>query len=121
MRIPAKTVAKAAKYAPVAYAAVKHGREPVQKAVQKAIDRRSHQRQATAHAGTLTDGSVLATFHGGDRAWVVFSGDEPVAAYPSQQADLQDVIGRADLSKRVSPDAAAGSASRLKLNRGPRH
>ena len=117
MRIPAKSVTRAAKYAPLAYQAYKHGREPVQKAVQKALDRRSQQRQATAHARTLVDGSVLGTFHGGDRVWVVFSGDEPVAAYPSHQAELKDVIGRADLSKRVPPDEVE-STTRLTLIRG---
>ncbi len=51
--------------------------------------------------------------------WVVFSGDEPVAAYPGQQGELQDVIGRADLSQRVPPDEVE-STTRLTLIRGIR-
>lgn len=100
----AKTaVTYAVKYGPLVYEAVKHGREPAQRAVQKALDRRADRRRAIAHATTVVAGSVLRVFHRAEPVWVVFSAETPVASYPDVDAPLPSLLEHADLSLRVSP------------------
>lgn len=97
----------AAKYGPIVFEAVKHGREPAERALQRALARQSHRRRAREHASTVVDGSVLRVFHQGEPLWVVFSGDTPVASYPPVDTPLETVLEYADLSLRVRPEALA--------------
>jgi hypothetical protein len=91
------------KYGPVVYELVKYGREPAQEAVRRAIERRSANRVANDHARTVRNPSVLRVVHQGQPTWVVFSGEEPVAAYPSTAAPLHDLVAHADLDQRTPP------------------
>ncbi len=58
-------------------------------------------RKAIAHAGTVVDGSVLKVAPGGTTAYVVFSGEQPIATYPPQELPPSDLLAHADLSRRV--------------------
>ncbi|MGW0230493.1 hypothetical protein ACWDWO_19440 [Actinopolymorpha singaporensis] len=93
----------AVKYGPLAYEAVKHGREPAQRAVTNALARQGNRRQALKHAGTVVDGSVLRVFHRGEQVWVVFAGESPIAAYPGVDRPLPELLEHADLNRRVRP------------------
>lgn len=95
----------AAKYGPIVFEAVKHGREPAQRAIQKTLARQSYRRRARDHALTVVEGSVLRVFHKGEPVWVVFSGDTPVASYPPVDTPLETMLEHADLSLRVRPEA----------------
>lgn len=109
----AKAVRLGVRYAPLAYQAVKQGRAPAQAAVQKAYTRLGSRRQALAHAATLIDGSALRTFAGDDQVWVVFSGDQPVAAHPAIDVPLETLLRHSDLGKRVRPKGSStGPAER---------
>ena len=92
-----------AKYAPAAYEVARQSREPVEKAVRAAAQRRQARRTAVQHAGTLKNGTVLRVFHAGQPVWVVFSGDEPRASYPTVDVPLPELLQDADLDKRQSP------------------
>lgn len=91
------------KYGPLVFEAVKHGREPAERAVRRAVARQSERRHAFEHAKTLVDGAVLRAFHEGEPVWVVFSGDIPVTAYPTGVADLATLLEHADLDQRIRP------------------
>jgi hypothetical protein len=92
------------RYGPVAYEAVKHGREPAQQAVQAAVAKRNARRTALEHAGTVRDGSLLKVLHEGRPVWFVFSGDEIVATYPPVPiASYGELLRHADLANRIRP------------------
>jgi hypothetical protein len=55
----AKVVKLGVKYGPVAYEAIKHGKEPAKEYAQKQLNRLTARRQALAHAEGLTDGSAM--------------------------------------------------------------
>jgi len=93
----------AMKYGPLVYEAIKHGREPAQRAVQKALTRQGDRKRALTHATTVVDGSVLRVFHEAEPIWVVFSGDTPIASYPAVTPPLPTLLQHADLSLRVRP------------------
>jgi hypothetical protein len=98
----------AVKYGPLVYEAIKHGREPAQRAVQKALTRQADRKRALTHATTVVDGSVLRVFHRAEPIWVVFSGQTPIESYPAVDTPLPTVLEHADLSLRVRPgDRAA--------------
>jgi len=97
---------RALKYGPYAAQAWKHLGRPTQAAVQKQASSWAARRTALQHADTVTDGSVLGVMHEGAKAWVVYSGDEPVTAYPSMSTPLVDLVAHADVSKRVTPEQA---------------
>jgi hypothetical protein len=100
----AKTVIKySIKYGPLVYEAVKHGREPAQRALQRAMARQGDRRRAFQHAETLVEGSVLRVFREGEPIWVVFSEDHPVAGYPAVEVELPVLLEHADLGQRVKP------------------
>ncbi|WP_084678472.1 hypothetical protein [Actinopolymorpha alba] len=100
----------AVKYGPLVYEAVKYGREPAQRAIQKALARQGNRRQALRHATTVVDGSVLRVFHQAEPVWVVFAGDAAVASYPPVDVPLPAVLEHADLSLRVRPPVRSGRA-----------
>ena len=106
------------KYGPVAYQAVKHGREPARELAEKVLARSSMRRRALAHAASVVEGSVLRVFHGEEQVWVVFSGDDPVATHPPVDVPLPALLQHADLTQRRRPAAdGAGPAARLKAIR----
>jgi hypothetical protein len=105
----ARTVVKySVKYGPLVYEAVKHGREPAQRALQRALARQGERRKAFKHAATLVDGSVLRVFREGEPIWVVFSADNPVVAYPPVEVPLPELLEHADLGQRVKPGTSKG-------------
>jgi hypothetical protein len=60
-------------------------------------------RTARVHADRVRDGSYLDVFIDGTRHWVVWSGDDPVAAYPPISRDLVEAVAAVDLSRRRRP------------------
>jgi hypothetical protein len=93
------------RYGPVAVAAIKHGREPAQQAVQSVLARRNARKIAIEHARTLRDGTVLKVMHESRPVWFVFSGDEIVATYPQvPMASYGDLLRHTDLANRIRPE-----------------
>ncbi|HEU4947517.1 MAG TPA: hypothetical protein VFT31_10210 [Kribbella sp.] len=102
------------RYGPMAFEAVKHGREPAQQAVQAALAKRSARKKAIEHALTVLDGSLLKVIKDGQAVFFVFSGDAIVTTYPAvPQSSYADLLRHADLDRRES--AAALAARRAKL------
>jgi hypothetical protein len=60
-------------------------------------------RTARVHADRVRDGSYLDVFIDGLRHWVVWSGDQPVAAYPAVTRDLAEAVSTVDLTRRRQP------------------
>jgi hypothetical protein len=60
-------------------------------------------RMARIHADRVRDGSYLDVFIDGARHWVVWSADEPVAAYPRVAGDLAQAVATVDLTRRRRP------------------
>ena len=60
-------------------------------------------RTARVHADRVLDGSYLDVFIDGERHWVVWSGDQPVAAYPAVSRDLAEAVSAVDLTRRRRP------------------
>ena len=100
----AKQAAKyGVKYGPHAKLAWQAGGEHVTKAARAKVDEVARRRQAFDEASTTREGSVLRVVHRGEATFVVFSGDEPVSSYPPVATPLPDVVGRGDLSQRMTP------------------
>jgi hypothetical protein len=91
------------KYGPVAYEAIKHGKEPAKEFAQKQLGKLTARKQALAHAEGLTDGSAMPVFEGDQQVWVVFNGDEVIASHPAVTTPLAQLIQGYDLSKRIRP------------------
>jgi hypothetical protein len=60
-------------------------------------------RTARVHADRVRDGSYLDVFIDGVRHWVVWSGNDPVAAYPPVSRDLAEAVAAVDLTRRRRP------------------
>jgi hypothetical protein len=97
---------RALKYGPYAAQAWKHLGKPTQAAVQKQAGSWAARRTALQHADTVNQGSVLGVMHDGAKGWVVYSGDEPVTAYPSTSKPLAELVAHADLTRRITPEQA---------------
>ena len=91
------------KYGPVAYKAIKHGKEPAREFAQKQLSKLTARKQALAHAEGLMDGSAMPVFQGDLQVWVVFNGDEPIASHPAVTTPLAQLVEGYDLTKRVRP------------------
>jgi hypothetical protein len=91
------------KYGPVAYEAIKHGKEPAKEFAQKQLSRLTARRHALAHAEGLMDGSTMPVWEGDQQVWVVFNGDEPIASHPAVTTPLAELIIGYDLTKRIRP------------------
>jgi len=125
---------KAVRYGPQIIMAAKLARGPAEKAARDALERRKARRDALAHAAGITAGTVLQVSWQGNRVWVVWSGDEPVAAYPREVGDpatpvpLEEAIKHVDPAKRRSPEqvreqtalARARRTARARVGRGPK-
>jgi hypothetical protein len=91
------------RYGPMAFEAVKHGREPAQQAVQAALAKRSARRKAIEHALTVRDGSLLKVMKDGQVLYFVFSGDAIVTTYPPvPQSSYPELLRHSDLDRRES-------------------
>lgn len=109
---------RALKYGPQAQLAWRHAGKPAADAVQRAVGVRNAQRIALRHADTVVEGAILRAIHNGDTFWVVYSGGEPVAAYPNTSVPVGEVVAKADLSKKMTPDQLrARQATRSKRRR----
>ncbi|MGH3368037.1 MAG: hypothetical protein ACRDOY_12625 [Nocardioidaceae bacterium] len=97
---------RALTYGPYLRQAWKHAGKPAQQLARQALVSQRARRTALQHADTVLEGSVLSVMHEGLTVWVVYSGDVPVAAYPSVTATLPQLVERADLSKRFTPTQA---------------
>jgi len=91
------------KYGPVAYEAIKHGKEPAKEFAQKQLSKLTARKQALAHAEGLLDGSAMPVWDGDLQVWVVFNGDEAIASHPTVTTSLAHLIQGYDLSKRIRP------------------
>jgi hypothetical protein len=90
------------KYGPHAKVAWEVGGKHLQAAARAKLDELTLRRKAFDEADSTRDGSVLRVVEQGEPVFVVFSGDDPVAAYPRVQRPLAEVVRRADLDKRVT-------------------
>jgi hypothetical protein len=106
------------KYGPHVVVLAQQAKEPVMKAAQTALDRQKAKRRAVEHAATVRDGMVLKTFDPradhGEPVWVVFSGDDPIAAHPASATPLAELVAKSDLSTRVRPVDMPTPAERLR-------
>jgi hypothetical protein len=106
------------KYGPHVVVLAQQAKEPAMKAAQTALDRQRARRRALEHAATVREGSVLKTFdpHAdhSDPVWVVFSGDDPIAAHPTTTTPLAELVANSDLTTRVRPAELPTPAQRLK-------
>jgi len=106
------------KYGPHVVVLAQQAKEPAMKAAQTALDRQKARRRAIEHAATVRDGSVLKTFDPradhGDPVWVVFSGDDPIAAHPTTATPLAELVANSDLTTRVRPSELPTPAQRLR-------
>ena len=110
----------AAKYGPHAAVAIRVVGPAAREAVVTQQQRLQNRRYAFDKARTLADGSVLRLRDGTDVVWVVFSGDEPVTAYPADSTPIVDLVGQADLSKRVTPAEHDAAKARRRAGRAAR-
>lgn len=121
----AKAAKLAAKYGPHVVAAAKVAGPAAKEAVETQRKRIENRRAAFDKARGLAGGSVLRQRDGDEVVFVVFTGDEPVAAYPEVSTPVADLVRSADLSQRMTPaeyDEAkirkrAGRAARKITNR----
>jgi hypothetical protein len=91
------------KYGPVAYEAIKHGKEPAREFAQRQLAKLNARKQALAHAEGLTDGSAMPVWRDDQQVWVVFNGGEPIASHPTVDTPLPLLIQGYDLGKRIRP------------------
>jgi hypothetical protein len=111
----AKNIVKyGVRYGPMAFEAVKHGREPAQQAVQAALAKRAARRKAIEHALTVRDGSLLKVMKDGQAVFFVFSGDAIVTTYPQvPQSTYSELLRHADLDRRENAVALAARKPRI--------
>lgn len=98
-----KTATYGAKYGPHAVVVWNIAGEHVQAAARSKASEIAERRKAFQEADSVVDGSVLRVVDHGTVRFVVFSGDEPVSAYPEPDKPLEELIAHADLAKRVTP------------------
>ena len=91
------------KYGPVAYEAIKHGKEPAKQFAAKQMNKLAARKQALAHAEGLMDGSTMPVWEGDIQVWVVFNGDKAIASHPTVTTPLVQLIQGYDLARRIRP------------------
>ena len=91
------------KYGPVAYEAIKHGKEPAKEFAQRQLGRLNARKQALSHAEGLMDGSAMPVWKDDQQVWIVFNGDEAIASHPTVETPLARLIQGYDLTKRIRP------------------
>ncbi|WP_241999251.1 MULTISPECIES: hypothetical protein [Kribbella] len=114
-RLVKNVVKYGVRYGPMAFEAVKHGREPAQQALQAALAKRSARKRALEHALTVRDGSLLKVIKEGQAIFFVFSGDAIVTTYPPvPQSSYPELLRHADLDRRE--DAVALTAQKPRVS-----
>jgi hypothetical protein len=104
-KVAGKNAAKyGVKYGPHAVAAWKIAGSQIEAAARHKMDEVTARRTAFDHADSVAGGSVLRVVDHGTALFVVLSHDEPVACYPEVQRPLLELVAKADLAKRVTPD-----------------
>lgn len=91
----------------------KGGKQAAAAATKRALSL-NNGRKAFAHARGVVDGSVLKIAPQGSTVYVVFTGDLPIAAYPSQELPFPILLQHADLARRVRPEDARRSVPRIR-------
>ena len=97
----------AVKYGPQAKIAWDKGGKQAAAAASQRARSLTSRRKAFAHASTVVDGSVLKIAPAGKTAYVVFSGEQPIATYPHQDAPYPALLAHDDLGKRVPAEKKA--------------
>ena len=92
------------KYGPQAKILWDNGGKHVQAVVREKAEAASARRTAFQKAETVVNGSVLKQIDAGKPIWVVYTGDEPVDAFPKPSVPLATLVEHADLSARVTPE-----------------
>jgi hypothetical protein len=95
---------KALKYGPQAQLVWKHAGKPATAAARRAVASAAARRTALRHADTVVQGAILKVFDHGTPLWVVFSGNDVVASYPSSATEPAALVANADESKKMTPD-----------------
>ena len=96
----------AVKYGPQAKIAWDKGGKQAATAASQRAKSLTARRKAFAHAVTVVDGSVLKIAPDGSTAYVVFSGDDPIATYPHQETPFPVLLAHVDLGRRVPAEQA---------------
>jgi hypothetical protein len=91
----------------------KGGKQAASAATKRALSL-NNRRKAFAHAGGVIDGSVLKIAPQGSTVYVVFTGDLPIASYPSQELPFPILLQHADLDRRVRPEDGRRSIPRIR-------
>lgn len=106
------------KYGPHVVVLAQQAKDPAMAAAKKMMDRQKARRRAVEHAATIREGSVLKTFDArsdsGEPVWVVFSGDEAIAAHPTTATPLAELVAKSDLATRLRPHEMPSAAERLR-------
>src|SRR3981189_1117147 len=111
-RLVKNAVKYGVRYGPMAFEALKHGREPAQQAIQAALAKRSARKKAIEHALTVRDGSLLKVIKAGQVIFFVFSGDAIVTTYPQvPQSSYPELLRHADLDRRGGGAGRAGEGA----------
>lgn len=92
------------RYGPQAKIAWDNGGRKAAAAATKRARSLTARRRAFAHAATVVEGSVLKVAPDGRTAYVVFTGDRPIAAYPPQDTPPEVLLAHADLTRRERPE-----------------
>lgn len=109
------------RYGPVAYEAVRHGRDPAREIAGRAFGKASARRQALLHAASVVDGSTMRVFRGDAQIWVVFSGQQPIGTHPHVDVPMEELLAHADLTQRIRPGAPQRRRlGQLRAGRHPR-
>lgn len=117
-RAASKGAKLAVKYGPQAKIVWdKGGRQAAARAGQQASTV-AQRRKAIAHAESLIEGTVLRCGPHGSTIHVVFSRDEPVAAYPVQPEPFEELLAHVDTSRRVTPEQARAQSRLRRRSRG---
>ena len=110
----------AVKYGPQAKIAWDKGGKHATVAATKRALTLNARRRASAHASGVIDGTFLKIAPAGSTIYVVFSGEQPIAAYPPQQAPYPTLLAHADLSKRERPGEPSTRRTWRRAAKGPR-
>jgi hypothetical protein len=93
----------AVKYGPHAMKAWDLFGDKVKEGARQKLDEMAARNLAFKDAESRVSGSVLRVAQKGVPVFVVFAGEEPVAAYPETDQPLSSLIDRVDLSRRITP------------------
>ncbi|MDF2145572.1 hypothetical protein [Knoellia sp. p5-6-4] len=106
------------KYGPHVVVLAQQAKDPAMAAAKKAMERQKARRRAVEHAATVREGSVLKTFdprqESDEPVWVVFSGEEPIAAHPTTTTPLAELVARSDLTMRKRPHEMPSTSERVR-------